>query len=594
MDKRFTNSNLEEFFRLSKNMPVNYSIEKVEKLINATPSGKVIKQSVLSSKLKFIIMSTSIVTIILVGLFSFFSLGRTESNLVKSTENIPPQQTTSRLQQHSISENTFAPAQAHQHLAPSDTIIDGETLLVNLSVEELVNLGFVFSDTGMYYKNYYQGEYSSFKSFLNEATEATWGLNEYGNKQLPVHSENNYYPVYITRNSYSIFCEPLRASEDFEMFNDTLVPVRVTEEQSKYNSDLIFWFIATPDLFRHLPSKYSWLEDKYNNIKEIKRERSEKNIVDYVPVPVINASRYIELSQQELEKLGFSINNEAVSYTFRIEDNIFIFSLNNGSHLEILDDETQTTLNKMDFNLNPDTTDGNHMECRVNNSGTTFSLIETDINYYKTNGLKTNLKNKDLGKLPFKLFYISDLYGDQPFSWNNNSDDKDKLKSSSFQNKIDYLVPVVIHKKDYSVLPADFIYWFEPSQALFDALPAHIGKAIEKEYKYITTPVEQRKEAPECEYFNVCHAPLYKDFRVFPNPVNALATINFTSESKTVGRIELLDINGKKLKTVTSHLNIQKGMNSCPIDLCEINSGIYILVLTTKKDYQTQRIIVER
>jgi hypothetical protein len=173
MDKRFTNSNLEEFFRLSKNMPVNYSIEKVEKLINATPSGKVIKQSVLSSKLKFIIMSTSIVTIILVGLFSFFSLGRTESNLVKSTENIPPQQTTSRLQQHSISENTFAPAQAHQHLAPSDTIIDGETLLINLSVEELVNLGFVFSDTGMYYKNYYQEEYSSFKSFLNEATEAT-------------------------------------------------------------------------------------------------------------------------------------------------------------------------------------------------------------------------------------------------------------------------------------------------------------------------------------------------------------------------------------------------------------------------------------
>lgn len=555
MFKRYTNSDLEEFFRLSKNMPVVYSIEKVEKLINAAPTGKVIKQIVLSSKLKFIIMSTSIVSIILIGLLHFFSFGHPESTYVKPAEKLPLQQTETGLQQHSSSENTFTPPQAHHHLASADTVFDGEALLVNLSVEELTNLGFVFNDTGMYYKNYYQGEFSFFKNFVNGGVGGTNGLIENSNTHLPVHSDNNFYPLYITNNNYDIYWEPIRKRENFDLLNDTLVPVRITEEQSKYNSDLIFWFIATPDLFKHLPSKYSYLEEKYNSIKEIKKRGSEKNLVKFVPVPVITASHYIELSQTELEKLGFIFTDDAVSYIFTLSNDVFKLSLN----------------------------DGNHMEMGQNEKWGFDNAI-----------LNFNQKDDSKLKSPFKLYFISDSYGNKPFTWIIKPGDEIKLKSSYFQKKIDYLVPIVIHKKDYPVLRTDFIFWFEPNQALFDSLPGNMGKVMEREYKYITTPAEQQKEAPECEYFNVCHAPLYKDFKVFPNPLNALARINFTAEHTTVGRIELLDINGKKLKTLTSHLNIEKGMNSCEIDLCDRAPGIYMLVLVTKQGYQAQRVIVAR
>lgn len=556
MDKRYTNSDLEEFFRLSKNMPVDYSIEKVEELINAAPSGKVIKHVVLTPKLKFLIMSTSIVSLILLGLLHFFSFSHPGATLVKPADNLPLQQTKTGLHQHSGSENTFIPVKSHHHLAQPDTNMDGEALLVNLSIEELSNLGFVFSDTGMYYKNYYQREYSFFKNIVNGGIGGTYGLIEYSNAHLQVHSENNFYPLYITNKSYDIYWEPIRKRENFEMFNDTLVPIRITEEQSKYDCDLIFWFIASPDLFKHLPSNYSWLEEKYNSIKEIKIRESGKNLVEFVPEPVITASRYIELSQYELEKLGFLFTNEAVSYIFTLKDNVFKLSLNDGNHMEIFGQNEKWGFDKAIFNFNQ--------------------------------------KDESKVKTPFKLFFISDSYGNQPFIWTIKPGDEDKLKSSYFQKKIDYLVPVVIHKKDYPVLRTDFIFWFEPNKPLFDSLPGSMGKAIEREYKYITAPTEQRKEAPECEYFNACHAPLYKDFMVFPNPINSLARIIFTAEHKTIGRVELLDINGKKLKTVTSYLNIEKGMNTCEIDLCDRAPGIYMLVLVTKQGYQVQRVIVAR
>lgn len=536
MENKYTDAQLEEFFKRFKKLPVSTPVETIEDLLQTSTPRNIMHRNFISANLKYILIYTSFILLLLVGFWGLFPKND-KSNIRKNVPILKSESTVLNIEKDTTFFTNVASSKNHIHINNTDTIINGESFVLSLSNQELSQIGFVITDSGLYYNNYFEGENSFFICGNISRPGSTWGLKRYSNYNDLEPSTFNFYPLYISGNSYEVNYEPLRKRELFDTANDTLVPVKVTESQMKGTNDLIFWFTATHQLFDRLPERYKALEHNYKLLKELKTSKPNQNLVEFIPTPVIHSSRYVELSTTELERVGFSFSNEAVSYNLQLGG----------------------MLSKMSFN----------------------------------SGVEMSLDEKPTPDSPLKLFFISDQYGNQPVIW-HKTEDLDKMKSSYFQKKIDYLVPVIVQKKDYPMLRSDFIFWFEPTQALFDSLPSNLGKEIEAEYKSITAPAKNRTEAPECQYFSACQQSMYKDFRITPNPVKALARINFTSDINSKGRIELIDINGKKIKTLVSPIKIEKGMNSYQIDLCDIKPGIYMLLVTTHEGFQVQKVIVSR
>jgi len=76
----------------------------------------------------------------------------------------------------------------------------------------------------------------------------------------------------------------------------------------------------------------------------------------------------------------------------------------------------------------------------------------------------------------------------------------------------------------------------------------------------------------------------YADIEFFPNPASDFITIN---SSKEIEEIELFDFTGKRLRK----LSIKN--KSAQVNVSDINSGVYLLKLTTSKGITYHRIIIE-
>ena len=76
-----------------------------------------------------------------------------------------------------------------------------------------------------------------------------------------------------------------------------------------------------------------------------------------------------------------------------------------------------------------------------------------------------------------KLVFLSDIKGLQRIKWSVLGDDKDKFDNEYFFSKIPYLVPIVMRQKAFpDALTEDHIFWFEPTESLFNALPERIQR----------------------------------------------------------------------------------------------------------------------
>jgi len=488
MDKKYSQQNTTQFFKAFKELPVTYELEKVHQLIN-NPNAMARHWKKSHIKPFNLIIMTNSILIGIALLFFWLSPGKTNKNsnlldkesrsiqeksvqlhsgekvikpqsllttqdesktnfkllkldtvvinFVKESNGVPLFRTVSDLQISARNEKVW----------PTDTSINGEKYIITLSNKELENLGFMLDETGLYYKNSWNGKMAFFHSRMQsgngEVTHIIPYLNPFNKKETVTN--NDFFPEQIS----SIIYTPWEVTkEKFILINDTLLPILIKHSQLKYgNDDLILWFTISKNLFNHLPERYRGLQRDFQNAIEYKCLNPNVDLVQYETKKITEGLRFIELSKNELQKLGFEFSQKKIDFGVYNEHNYLGFFL---AH-----------------------------------NGVGVNLIEDTI-----------VRESNL-----ELVYLTNEYGEQSIKWVKNNEPKDKNTILNIFSNSQYLIPVLLNQKDYpETLEENKIFWFKPSEALFDSLPETISRQLKSEYHYITaeTIEEQRKFTTSC------------------------------------------------------------------------------------------------
>lgn len=75
-----------------------------------------------------------------------------------------------------------------------------------------------------------------------------------------------------------------------------------------------------------------------------------------------------------------------------------------------------------------------------------------------------------------------------------------------------------------------------------------------------------------------------EEMKLYPNPASDITTLDFTLNQNTELNIDILDTFGKKVKTVISSEKIDKGKQSIKIDMSDLNTGIYRVVIQSSSE----------
>lgn len=80
---------------------------------------------------------------------------------------------------------------------------------------------------------------------------------------------------------------------------------------------------------------------------------------------------------------------------------------------------------------------------------------------------------------------------------------------------------------------------------------------------------------------------------VYPNPIQTNSQISYYLKERSSVRINISDIAGRSMKIIDSGVE-QEGWNSLPVDMGDLNSGIYLLHIETNKESVTKKIIYNK
>jgi len=83
-----------------------------------------------------------------------------------------------------------------------------------------------------------------------------------------------------------------------------------------------------------------------------------------------------------------------------------------------------------------------------------------------------------------------------------------------------------------------------------------------------------------------------EDFKVFPNPTNNIAYVQFNLESSNVTTVEVMNIVGQKV--YSENLGDVFGQQNIAIDCSEFENGIYMVNITTNNIVTSKRIVVSK
>ncbi len=123
----------------------------------------------------------------------------------------------------------------------------------------------------------------------------------------------------------------------------------------------------------------------------------------------------------------------------------------------------------------------------------------------------------------------------------------------------------------------------EVNQEVIDLNRSYAG-GMSWSRNYETFLIEQTAQSTDVYDENGNLIPNAFDALVFPNPAKEKTTFELSLPTKSVFEINLYDMNGKMLKLIYSG-EIDKGKFRQEIDLIDLSSGIYLIVINSK-DYQ--------
>ena len=360
------------------------------------------------------------------------------------------------------------------------------------------------------------------------------------------YSTHDFYPVFMTDFLYYPGVAVDRNPEVFSARRDTLVPVRIKASiLGNSDTDIIMWFIPTPNFFNALPAKYSYLQPIYSCLRAIKKRTGRSGIVRFREKSLIRITQFVESDKEMLLRLGFEFDNGKIIYKQRGKTCFFMVTISKFSQsIHVKDEEAIAQ--------------------------------DPDLN----------------------LVFVSDTVGRQNIKWACRSlTDWSKHNRRNFEKLHDLLVPVKLRKQNYpDLLSKDLIFWFEPSEALFNALPDELGERIKQEYEYIISEPDSRKEdSSSCTFFETCRSTLHLDeMRLFPNPAKDQLRLHFSLHKEQPGSISLLTMGGIRVKELLSDGIIFPGKNIYEFDISGVPSGIYLLSIMTSEGFKTQRVIVQK
>jgi len=579
MRKKYTENDINQFFNNFKELPYSYKLEKVHQLIN-NPDAKAGHQVNSNFKpFKFIIMTSTIIigitTIILwlspgkvieekspkaVKAKTFVSQTKkaesnkaiTKAHRPKQTKPIIPVKETYEENDELIKTNSIASSknvtndliEDKKIIWPVDSVLDGNKFIVTLTDAELMNIGFLIDETGLYYNNKFKDKlvcfHAWYKSNAGEITTVIPFLHRRNKKRIS--SNNDFYPVLISNNEFI----PVNITkEEFALMNDTLLPVRIKNNQLKYGEeDIIIWFTISDNLLNLLPGRYKHLKNEFQEILNIKKQYQNTDIVSYKAESIIKKIHFFELSEKELQELGFVIETDKIQITTK--SGIYYW---------------QISLSKKSMGISP---------------LKWFSKFE---------------------KEKAHLVFLSNKKGKQMLKWKSLGDNKDKMKNEYFANTIQNLVPIIIKQADYpNILIEDQVFWFEHNSLLPERISSHFKqKYSDSENKTTDESLEKTNQSKKsCLFEEINPKITISACKLYPNPANQSTTISFSVRERVNGSILLVSISGIEIKTLVPNTIFSETSNSFTLDLSGISSGIYIVLIKTSMGYKTQRLIISQ
>ena len=82
-------------------------------------------------------------------------------------------------------------------------------------------------------------------------------------------------------------------------------------------------------------------------------------------------------------------------------------------------------------------------------------------------------------------------------------------------------------------------------------------------------------------------------FKIFPNPANGMTTISFELPQLTDVKVRITDLQGK-IMDQKSYSALNPGEHNLQISTENFDSGIYLVILETENQQQTERLIITK
>lgn len=587
MKRKYTHDDISKFIQKFKLLENSFTLDKVHLLLNNPNAKATHKLHKYSKHLKFIIT----IGIMLAGFLTLFLLLSPNNNLetnsskeilivkndvtekkeyIPSSEIITPDKTKKATGHNSIKtipvtidssemneiqindaiideleplkhikiENNvnFSEVESQNCNWPLDTIIDKSTLLVELTDQELAEIGII--------KSRYKTDNEKYRYAIYYDNLTPNGIPASSNHQsqyIPVEKKvQTHFDFYRVTNT-TIDYEPYFQAEVFYTSLDTLVPIilRIGDSTTMNQPDEIFWFNPHESLFKKLPSRYHYLQDVYKNLCCLKIKYPEKSFTNYLsPMGnnIFKPVNSLDLSNDELQQLGLNIVDNCI--VLQSKDLLWYST-----------------------------------SCRGNNSR-------------KNNGYYDSIDIVRISKSSFPILETDTLgrvFRYKPYNSSNYT---------IAEKNMDILVPIKINKNNLLNTRGykSEIWWFYPTDEFINLLPDRIKEDLKIERDAILS--ESFNESSECTYFEVCKSNLdIENLKVYPNPIRTNFTIEFNLNQAVNGMISLTNIMGSQIKTIVDQKEFSIGFNSFEGNIGEIQPGIYILSIETNKGFQTQRII---
>ena len=151
------------------------------------------------------------------------------------------------------------------------------------------------------------------------------------------------------------------------------------------------------------------------------------------------------------------------------------------------------------------------------------------------------------------------------------------------------LVPVFI--KNSSTDAAGIVLWYVPTEDFVNNLPSRYKEQLKAELNILNEIQNSKISADNvCEvlagnqtYLNICKQKVgaIEKMTLYPNPAYGATICKYKLNERKNVKISIHDINGKFIKELQKECNQEPGVYEIKLDINNLNSGNYLVAITT-------------